>query len=136
MAEWKKNTRDTGRLKNLTLEQCDLLTGDEIFIDSECEVSYISPYFFSKWKDRNSNSQTTVQGNKVYTCIKLSGKYYPIILELKTHFSPLVIGSEFMKIHQWKIVEDKISTPHGKLILTESKIETPIIDVEMSEKVY
>jgi len=137
MAEWKKNeTRDKGRLENFTLEQCDLLTGDEIFIDSECEVSYVSPYFFSKWKDRNSNSQTTVQGNTVYTCIKLGGKYYPIILELKTNFSPLVIGSKFMQIHKWKIVKDEISTPHGTLILAKSEIETPTIDVEMSEKVY
>jgi len=136
MAEWKKNTRDTGRLKNFTLEQCDLLTGDEIFIDSECEVSYISPYFFSKWKDRNLNSQTTVQGNKVHTCIKLGGKYYPIILELINHFSPIVIGSEFMKIHKWEIVEDGISTPHGKLVMTESKIENPRIDVKLSEQVY
>ena len=114
MAEWKKNeARDTGMFENFTLEQCDLLTGDEIFIDSECEVSYISPYFFSKWKDRNSNSQTTVQGNIVYTCIRLGGKYYPIMLELKTNFSPLVIGSKFMQIHKWKIVKDKIFTHMG-----------------------
>jgi len=128
MEDCNENTWDTGRLNNFTLEQCDRLTGDEIFIDPECEVSYISPYFFSKWKDRNVDSQTTVQGNKVYTCIKQGGKYYPIILEIKNHFSPIVIGSEFMKIHKWEIVEDEISTPHGKLIMTESKIKTQRID--------
>ncbi len=136
MEDCNENTRDTGRLNNFTLEQCDRLTGDEIFIDPECKVSYISPYFFSKWKDRNINSQTTVQGNKVHTCIKLGGKYYPIILELKTHFSTLVLGSKFMKSNQWIIVEEEISTPHGNLILVESKIETPSIDVELSEKVF
>ena len=49
MAEWKNNEAgDTGTFENFTMEQCDRLTGDEIFIDSECEDSYISPYFFSK----------------------------------------------------------------------------------------
>jgi len=137
MAEWKENeARDTGTFENFTMEQCDRLTGDEIFLDPECEVSYISPYAFSKWKDRNSNSQTTVQGNSVYTCIKLGGKIYPITLEFKTNFSPLVIGSKFMQIHKWKIVEDVISTPHGTLILAKNETEIPSIDVETSEKVF
>jgi len=138
MEDCQENTRDTGRnlFQNFTMEQCDRLTGDEIFIDSESRVSYMSAYYFSKWKGGNKDAQVIVKGNRVSTCIKLGGKYYPLELELKTNFSPLVLGSEFIQTNQWKIVEDEISTPHGKLILVGSKIKIPAIDTELAEKVY
>ncbi len=60
MEDCQENTSDTGInvFKKFTTEQCDRLTGDEIFIDSESRVSYMSAYYFSKWKVGNKDAQS------------------------------------------------------------------------------
>jgi len=138
MEDWHKNTRDTGRKRffTFTMEQCDRLTGDEIFIDENSSVSYMSAYYFSKWKTLNKDSRVTVKNNTVFSCIKIGGKYYPIHIELETSFSPLVIGKSFMIENQWTISEDIISTPHGNLILVGNQPENSSIDRKLAENVF
>ena len=67
MEDCQENTRDTGinLFQNFTMEQCDRLTGDKIFIDLESRVSYMSAYYFSKWKGGNKDAQVIVKGNRV-----------------------------------------------------------------------
>ena len=138
MEEWTENTIETGRegFFSFTMEQCDRLTGDEIFIDAETDVTYMSAYYFTKWKTLNKDSRVTVKNNTVFSCVKIGGIYYPIHIVLKTSFSPLVIGKDFMDENQWTISGDTVSTPHGKLILAGKHPENSPIDRKLAENVF
>jgi len=71
MENWREIAKDTGTEKfiNFSVDQADRLTGDEIYIDTENEVSYMSPFFFAKWKNLNKNIHVINHGNEVLTCI-------------------------------------------------------------------
>ena len=91
--------KDTGTEKfiNFSVDQADRLTGDKIYIDTENEVSYMSPFFFSKWKNLNKNFQVIIHGNEVLACIQIGGNYYPLKFKFHTNFSPLVLGKKFLR---------------------------------------
>ncbi len=77
---WQDSRRESGteKLINFTADQCDKLTGHKIFINLNSKISYMSPYFFNKWKGVNKDIQTVIHGNKILASIKIGGRIYPI----------------------------------------------------------
>jgi len=77
--DWTEARKVAGTEKfiNFTVNQCDNLTGHEIFFDTNSKISFMSPYFFSKWKSLNRHTQTVVHGKKILTSIKIGGHIYP-----------------------------------------------------------
>jgi len=143
--DWMKARKVTGAEKfiNFTVNQCDDLTGHKIFFDTNSEISFMSPYFFSKWKLLNKETQTVIHGNKILTSIKIGGRIYPTFFELKYNFSPFVIGKDFFSTHGWiPTAENNFITPHGIINMKERQLDnptaldTPLLDLDLAEKVF
>jgi len=114
-------------------KKCDELVGDEVFIDTNSQFSYISSYFLSKWHTLNKNIEVVFNNGSALTCIKLGGRLYPTFFKLTDDFSPLTLGNEFFIIHSWIVKEDSIETPYGVL---SWNMETQTIDVDLADKVF
>jgi len=143
--DWPEPRRVKGieKFSKFTVNQCDDLTGKEIFIDTDSEISFMSPYFFSKWKSLNKEIQTVPHGNKILTSIKIGGRTYPTFFELKYNFSPFVLGKDFFAAHNWIITaENNFITPHGIISMQENKLDnptvldTPLLDLDLAERVF
>jgi len=137
--DWEISGRESGteKLKNFSSEECDKLSGREIFFDTSSEISYMSPYFFNKWKSVNKDVQTVIHGNKILTAIKIGGRIYPTFFELHYHFSPFVLGKDFFTAYKWvKTSDNSFSTPHGNLTVNEEQHGTPSLDLDLAEQVY
>ncbi len=114
-------------------KKCDDLVGNEIFIDTNSQISYISSYFLSKWHALNKNTEIVFNNGSALTCIKLGGRLYPTFFKITDDFSPLTLGSEFFMVHSWIVKEDSIETPYGTL---SWNMETQTIDVDLADKVF
>jgi len=114
-------------------KKCDELVGNEVFIDTNSQFSYISSYFLSKWRTLNKNIEVVFNNGSALTCIKLGGRLYPTFFKITDDFSPLTLGNEFFIIHSWIVKEDSIETPYGVL---SWNMETQTIDVDLADKVF
>jgi len=104
MVAWKKTYGEKGTVETNTgslFQPCNKLVGDEIFLDTEADSSYISLYFLNKWHSRNKDTE-----------------------------APMTLGQEFFRYNNWIVNIDGIDTPYGRLYLHRdtNRLDTDLAD--------
>ena len=66
---YSQNTM-SNNMGNFTFQKCNELVGNEISIDVNSDISYISMYFLNKWQSQNEVSEVIFKDGSVLTSIK------------------------------------------------------------------
>ena len=90
----KKGTVDNN-IGNFSFKRCDKLVGNEIFLDINSDISYMSQYFLSRWCKQNKVSEVIFNNGSALTSIKIGGRLYPVFFQITNNFSPMTLGNEF-----------------------------------------
>jgi hypothetical protein len=106
MVAWKKSYEKGTVETNAgsSFQQCNKLVGDEIFLDTDTDSSYISLYFLNKWHNRNKDTEVIFNDSSyssALTSIKIGGKTYPVFFKVVDGFAPMTLGQEFFRHHNW-----------------------------------
>jgi hypothetical protein len=136
MVAWKKTYGEKGTVDTYTgslFQQCNKLVGDEIFFDTDIDISYTSRYFLSKWHTLNKDTEVLFNNGSALTSVKIGGRLYPVFFKLTDDFSPMTLGQEFFMNHNWIINTDGIDTPYGRLYKHQ---DTNRLDTDLADKIF
>jgi len=139
MVNWKKTYGEKGTVETNTgslFQQCNKLVGDEIFLDTDTDSSYISLYFLNKWHARNKDTEVIFNNNNngsALTSVKIAGRLYPVFFKVVDDFSPMTLGQEFFSYNNWIVNIDGIDTPYGRLYLHQ---DTNRLDTDLADKIF
>jgi len=109
----EKGTEDT--YTGSLFQQCNKLVGEEIFFDTDIDISYTSRYFLNKWHTKNKDTEVLFNNGSALTSVKIGGRLYPVFFKLTDDFSPMMLGQEFFRHHNWMINTEGIDTPYRRL---------------------
>jgi transposase InsO family protein len=133
MVAWNETCTMNNNMGNFTFKDCDELMGSEIFFDINCDISYISWYFLSKWRSQNKASEVIFKDGSALTSVKIGGRLYPVFFKIIDDFSPMTLGREFFIVHSWVLYEKYIDTPYGKLYTNPDSFS---LDTDLADKVF
>ena len=135
MPDWKDTYTKEGNnnMGSITFKKCNELVGNEIFLNRNSDISYISMYFLNKWKEQNEVSEVVFKDDTALTTVKIGGRLYPVFLNLTCDFSPLTLGRDFFTVHSWSLNTDCIDTPYGKLYIHR---DSQSIDTDLADKIF
>jgi len=135
MPEWKEAYKPQGKnnMGSFTFKDCNELVGNEIFIDVNSDISYISMYFLNKWQTQNEVSEVIFKDGSALTTIKIGGRLYPAFFKITDDFSPLTLGKEFFAVHSWSFNTNYIDTPYGKLYTHQDSLS---LDTDLADKIF
>jgi len=130
---WNETYTKKGNSGKFTFQKCDELDGNEIFCNPYNYQSYMSAYFLSRWRSQNKLTEVIFFDESVLLSVKIGGRLYPTLFQLTYDFSPLTLGSEFFMTHSWKMIDDCIDTPYGKLYINP---ENNSLDINLADNIF
>jgi len=131
MVAWKETYGQKGT--GSSFQHCNKLVGDEIFFTTDTDISYISTYFLHKWHTKNKDKEVLFNNRSALTSLKIGGRLYPVFFKLTDDFSPMTLGQEFFRQHNWSINTDGIDTPYGRLGIHQGVNR---LDTDLADKVF
>jgi len=131
--DWKETYAPKGTVKNnmgsFSFQKCNELVGNEIFLDVNSDISYISLYFLNKWHTQNKVSEVIFKDGSALTSIKIGSRLYPAFFKITDHFSP----KEFFAVHSWFFNTNYIDTTYGKLNTNQDSLS---LDTDLADKIF